>query len=95
MRNYDVCGQTKIWREQKAALLKPLQILDRLWQELSTDFVTALPPCDDAFGQKCSNIMVITDLLSKAPVYKFVESMDAKEVAARMIHGVFLHHLLP
>ena len=56
VRNYNTCGKSKIWREQKQGLLKPLSIPERIWSELSVDFITGLAPSKD-----CTSIMVVTD----------------------------------
>ena len=61
VRNCNTCGKSKIWREQKHRLLKPLSISERIWSELSVDFITGLAPSKD-----CTSIMVVTDRLSKS-----------------------------
>ncbi|KAI0994204.1 hypothetical protein K3495_g13979 [Podosphaera aphanis] len=50
VRNCDVCGRTTVWREAKAGFLRSLPI----------NFITDLPE-----SQGCTNVMVITDRLSK------------------------------
>ena len=56
VRNCKTCGKSKIWREQKHRLLKPLPIPERIWSELSVDFITGLAPSKD-----CTSIVVVTD----------------------------------
>jgi hypothetical protein len=43
----DVYGRTIIWRDKKKGLLKPLPLPDRIWSEISMDFITDLPPSRD------------------------------------------------
>ena len=43
LHNCDRCGRTKIWREAKHDLLKPLSIPRRFWADISIDFMTDLP----------------------------------------------------
>ena len=76
IRNCDVCGRTTVWREAIAGFVRSLPIPDRLGNELKIDFVNDLPS-----SQECTNVMVITDRLSK-DVYMFgVKSMEAEECA--------------
>lgn len=76
IRNCDVCGRTTIWREAKAGFLRPLPIPERIGCELTIDFVTDLPP-----SQECTNIMVITDRLSKDVFMFGTNSMEAEHCA--------------
>ena len=47
VRNCNTCCKSKIWREQKHGLLKPLLIPERIWNELSVDFIIGLAPSKD------------------------------------------------
>ncbi|KAI0993042.1 hypothetical protein K3495_g15142, partial [Podosphaera aphanis] len=60
IRNCDVCGRTTVWRDAKAGFLKSLPVPERIGTELTIDFVTDLPK-----SRECTNVMVITDRLSK------------------------------
>lgn len=60
VRNCDVCGRSTVWREAKAGFMRSLPIPERIGSELSIDFITDLPK-----SRGCTNIMVITDRLSK------------------------------
>jgi hypothetical protein len=46
IQNCDVCGRTKPWRELKRRLLWLLPLPDRIWKEISMDFVTDLSLSD-------------------------------------------------
>jgi len=91
VRNCEVCGRTTIWRETKKGLLKPLPIPERIWGEISIDFITDLPPSgrDDA-----TNCMVVTDRLTKGVELEGIADISSEAVARRLyerhypIHGI-------
>lgn len=76
VRNCDVCGRTTVWREAKAGFLRSLPIPERIGSELTIDFVTDLP-----LSKGCTNIMVITDRLSKDIFMFGTNSMAAPQCA--------------
>ncbi|KAI0994661.1 hypothetical protein K3495_g13520, partial [Podosphaera aphanis] len=78
IRNCDVCGRTTVWREAKAGFLRSLPIPERLGSELTIDFVTDMPPSNG-----CTNIMVITDRLSKE-IFAFGTKSMTSEVCAKV-----------
>lgn len=90
----DICGRTGIWRDKKKGLLKPLPLPSRIWQELSMDFVTGLPPSGD---DAVTVMLVITDRLSKGvelipvPPSKF----DAQGTADLFLRYHVPHHWIP
>jgi hypothetical protein len=47
MKACDVYGRIIIWRDKKKGLLKPLPLPDRIWSEISMDFIIDLPPSKD------------------------------------------------
>jgi predicted aspartyl protease len=65
IRNCDVCGRSTIWRDKKKGLLKPLPVPERIWQEISMDFITDLPQTKE---NKSIVLLVITDRLSKGTI---------------------------
>ena len=84
VRNCNVCGKSKLWREQKQGLLKPLPIPERMWTELSIDFITDLAP-----SNTCTNIMVVTDRLSKSIIALPMKEIRAVDVAQKLLEQVF------
>src|SRR5216117_42586 len=92
VRNCDVCGRATVWREKRRGLLKPLPIPDRHWTELSIDFITDLPPSRTSGA---TNIMVITDRLSKSVIYEPMTSITAEATARALYWAVCRHHGLP
>lgn len=88
VKNCNVCGRSTVWRDKKG-LLKPLPIPNQIWQEISMDFITGLPPSG---SQKITTLLVITDRLSKGLILIPVppDSLDAKGLA-----NIFFQHYIP
>ena len=84
VRNYNICSKSKIWREQKHGLLKPLPIPERIWSELSIDFITGLAPSKD-----CTSIRVVTDQLSKSIIAVPMKETRAIDVAQTLLEHIF------
>ena len=90
VRNCDICGRMKAWRERKQGFLKPLPIPDRLWREISVDFITGLPE-----SEGYTNLMVITDRLSKGILLELMRITEAKDVARVFLRTFYRQHGLP
>ena len=61
-----------------------------MWTELSIDFITDLAP-----SNTCTNIMVVTDRLSKSIIALPMKKIRAVDVAQKLLEQVFQHHGLP
>src|SRR6266699_3867083 len=85
IRNCDSCCRSTIPRDKTPGLLKPLPILERLWQHISIDFYELLIDCN-----RYNMAMVIVNRFSKRlfsiPYYK---NINAKEAARLFIHYVY------
>lgn len=94
VKNCNVCGRTTIWRDKKKGLLKPLPIPEHIWQEISMDFISGLPPSGPS---KITKLLVITDRLSKGLILIPVESgnFDAEGLARLFIANYIPHHWIP
>jgi hypothetical protein len=90
VRNCDVCGRTKPWRDGLQGFLKPLPLPDRIWKEISMDFIEGLPESNG-----CTNMLVITDRLSKDVVLIPLENITAEHVANNFLKHVVAYHWLP
>jgi hypothetical protein len=84
IRNCDTCGRIKPWRDLKQGLLKPLPVPDRIWKELSMDFITGLPVSDS-----CTILLVITNRLLKdlilIPLFRIDTELVAKKFIKRVV----------
>jgi hypothetical protein len=90
VRNCSVCGRVKPWRDGLQGLLRPLPVPERIWKEVSIDFMTGLPESDG-----CTNLMVVTDCLSKDVVLVGLEDITTESVAKAYINYVVAYHWLP
>ncbi|KAI0992408.1 hypothetical protein K3495_g15777, partial [Podosphaera aphanis] len=92
VRNCDVCGRTRVWRDKKRGFLKPLPVPERFHQELSIDFMTDLPATDD---NQPRYLMVITDRLSKEIILETMTTMSAEACARRLLQCFYRFHGFP
>lgn len=92
LRNCGVCGRSTIWREAKHGLLKPLLIPQRIWAEISVDFITGFPAAE---GNKETNCLVITDRLTKSVILVGMGSITADALAEVFLVHFYMHHGLP
>ena len=90
VRNCDVCGRMKSWRDRKKGALKPLPVPGRPWQEVSMDFITDLPESDGR-----TNVLVITDRLTKGVILVGMAQIDTKSVAWVIIQHLISKHSIP
>lgn len=90
IRNCDVCGRTTVWREAKAGFLRSLPIPERIGTELTIDFVTDLPT-----SEGCTNIMVLTDRLSKDIFMFGTNSMTAENCAKVFVDRYYRYFGFP
>jgi hypothetical protein len=86
----DGCGANKQWRERRQGFLKPLPIPDRLWSEISIDFIEKLPE-----SEGCQNMIVVTDRLGKGIVADGLPDLEVETVAKWFIRRYYPHHFLP
>lgn len=92
LRNCTICGRTTVWRDTKHGLLKPLPIPQRIWAELSMDFITELPPAKE---DSSTNLLVITDRLTKGVILIGMKGITSQEVAEAFLTHFYMHHGLP
>jgi hypothetical protein len=88
--NCDSCGANKAWRQRRQGLLKPLPIPERIWSEVSIDFITDLPESNGA-----KNIVLVTDRLGKGYVGAPLAKIDAESLAEWFLSHYYPHHHLP
>jgi hypothetical protein len=92
IQNCDVCERSTIWRDKKKGLLKPFPALERIWQEISMDFISDLPP---ALGTDSTVLLVIIDRLGKGTILVEVslDQWDAEGVDLFLAKYVRFHRL--
>jgi transposase InsO family protein len=90
VRNCDVCGRTKPWREGTQGYLKPLPIPNQIWKEISMDFIEGLPVSE---GMTC--LLVVTDRLSKGSIFIPLPDIKTETVVRAFIRHVVAYHWLP
>lgn len=92
LRNCTVCGRSTIWRDTKHGLLKPLPIPQRIWAEISMDFITDLPPSGLTGATNC---LAITDRLTKGIILIGMDEITSEAVANVFLTHFYMHHGLP
>ena len=85
VRNCDVCGRNKIFKNKKQGFLKPLPIPNQIWSKISIDFVIYLP----------EDFLMIIDKLIKKVILKLCESMNFETVVEIFIRRFDRQHGLP
>jgi transposase InsO family protein len=90
VENCTECGSNKAWRGLRQGFLKPLPIPHRIWSEISMDFITKLP-----LSEGCSNIVVVTDRLSKGVIADGLEDLETETVTKWFLRRYYPHHFLP
>ena len=89
-RNCDTCRAKTAWRQRKQGFLKPLPIPDRLWREISVDYIVDLPESNG-----CTNIMVITDRLGKGVIFEPCSDITAETLTEAFVRRFYSEHGLP
>lgn len=87
-----ICQRSKAQRHSQYGKLAPLPIPKDIFEEVSLDFITGLPPAKDApTGCVYDAILVIVDRFSKMALYiPALKSWDAKQFAEAYFKHVIL-----
>ena len=89
-RNCDSCSSNKSWRTRRQGFLKPLPIPDRIWTEISIDFITDLPE-----SEGCTIIVVVTDRLSKGVLAGGLPELTVEALTKWFLRAYYPYHFLP
>ncbi|GJR92358.1 putative mitochondrial protein [Tanacetum coccineum] len=91
VRTCDVCQRNKSDLSAYPGLLQPLPIPEKIWQDLSMDFIGSLP-----MSQGKSSLLVVVDRLSKyAHFLPLAHPYTASQVAQLFLDNVYKLHGLP
>ena len=93
--NCDSCNANKAWKQRKQGFLKPLPIPERIWSDITIDFMIELPESTDYTGRLCTYIVVITDRLGKGVVTGSLPNLKIETVADWFFACYYPHHFLP
>ncbi len=88
-QNCDKCCTNNSWKDRWQGFLKPLPVLKWIWQKIFIDFVVDL-----LSSEGCTNLLIITDCLSKKIILKLCKNMTAEWVAQTFVwHFYWAHEL--
>jgi hypothetical protein len=86
----DECFANKAWKTRRQGYLKPLEIPDRTWWEISMDFITDLPESEGS-----RNMIVVTDRLGKGLLADGLPDLEAETLAKWFVRYYYPHHWIP
>ena len=91
------CQQNKYSTHTKYSSQKTILLLERLWQEITIDFITKLPKSrDPATGIYYNSIQVIVDRFTKwAHIIPFKKSFNTKQLAHLYLDRVVRYYNYP
>ena len=91
VQNCHTCQQSKATHGKTHGLLRPLEVPERPWNDLSTDFMVGLPESD------CFNaIWVVVDRLSKMQhLVPCMDKVDGSKLGEMFVKEVFRLHRIP
>lgn len=93
--NCDSCNANKASRQRRQGFLKPLPIPERIWSDISMDFIVDCPESTNYAGQVCTNIVVITDRLSKGVVAGSLPDIKIETLVNWFLSCYYPYHFLP
>ena len=67
-----------------------MPIPERIWKEISIDFIEGLPESDS-----CTNLLVITDRLSKDVILVPLKDITAETVAENFVRYIIAYYWIP
>ncbi len=87
--NCDKCCINNSWKDCWQGFLKPLSVLKQIWQKIFINFVVNL-----LSSESCTNLLIITDCLSKRVILKLCKNITAEWVAQTFIQHFYWAHEL-
>ncbi|KAL2444003.1 Transposon Tf2-6 polyprotein [Exophiala dermatitidis] len=94
--NCHICKRAKAFRNAYSGGLQQLSVPQRSWTEVAVDFIVELPPSKSLIDTATyTNIMVVTDRLSKWRSYIPCRNIDAESTAFMFYRHIYSQHGLP
>ncbi|CAL1403011.1 unnamed protein product [Linum trigynum] len=84
----DTCQRVKASHLRPAGLLQPLPVPERVWEDISMDFIIGLPP----FGGKTVLFVVVDRLTKYAHFMALAHPYTTQAVAEQFVSRVVQHH---
>ncbi len=88
-QNCNKCCMNNSWKDRWQGCLKPLPVLKQIWWKIFIDFVVDL-----LSSEGCTNLLIITDCLSKKVMLKLCKNMTAEWVTQTFIQCFYWAHKL-
>ncbi len=87
--NCDKCCMNNSWKDCWQGFLKPLPVSERIWWEIFINFVVDL-----SSSEGCTNLLIITDCLSKGVILEPCKNMTAEWVTQTFVQCFYWAHEL-
>ncbi len=77
------------WKDRQQGFLKPLPVSEQIWQKIFINFVVDL-----LSSEGCTNLLIITNCLSKGVILELCKNMTAEWVAQTFVQHFYRAHEL-
>ena len=94
VQNCQICHRVKAFRETFRGGLQQLRVPKAPWQDIAVDFVVELP-ASKVNNTRYTNILTVTDRLTKYRYFILADSMTAEETAILFYTHVWSRHGVP
>jgi len=87
--NCNKCHTNNSWKDRRQGFLKPLSVSEQIWWKIFINFVVDL-----LSSEGCTNLLIITDHLSKKVILELCTNMTAEWVTQTFIQHFYQAHEL-
>jgi len=87
--NCNKCCMNNSWKNCWQGFLKPLSVLKQIWWKIFIDFIVDL-----LSSESCTNLLIITDCLSKKVILELCKNMTVEWVTQTFIQHFYQAHEL-
>ncbi len=88
-QNCNKCHMNNSWKDRWQGFLKPLPVSKWIWQKIFINFVVNL-----SSSEGCTNLLIITDCLSKEVILELCKNMTAEWVTETFVQHFYWAHEL-